>query len=314
MPYENLVESPRYGDVFRGQRGVWRRVRGRNVFIAADGTVAAGPKWMRGEKVSARIVAAKKPTMRPGFREASPEDRKRWKVPGAWTDVVVAESDDAELVAIGRDAAGRIQYRYSAARLDKSTAEKFARAKKFHEALPRIEKKLAVDAKRGIQEELMLRLIAKTGMRVGGDENRGKVQAYGASTIKMSHVRVRGDRVDFEFVGKKGVLQKMTVVDPLLAQLVADRSGEDALFDTSAAKVRAYLKQSGDFLIKDFRTAVANQTALAEIKKLGHPENAAEAAKWRRHVAKVVSDKLGNTPEVALDSYINPLVFNGWPL
>ena len=42
------------------------------------------------------------------------------------------------------------------------------------------------------------------------------------------------------------------------------------------------------------------------------PKTEAERKKAVMSVAKVVSSKLGNTPTIALQSYIHPNVFEGW--
>jgi DNA topoisomerase IB len=57
---------------------------------------------------------------------------------------------------------------------------------------------------------------------------------------------------------------------------------------------------------------LGTKTAMAEVEKLPRPKNEAQYKKAVRVVADVVSKKLGNTPTVALQSYISPTVFAEW--
>jgi DNA topoisomerase-1 len=91
--------------------------------------------------------------------------------------------------------------------------------------------------------------------------------------------------------------------------------GKDGkLFSTDASSLRDYVhgKDGGSFKPKDFRTAKASETAVAEIKKMPMPKSEKEYKASVRKIAKFVSDRLGNTPTVALQSYIPPTVFSGW--
>ncbi len=86
------------------------------------------------------------------------------------------------------------------------------------------------------------------------------------------------------------------------------------MFDTSDTALRSYLKSIGGegFKVKDFRTRVATQEALSSIASMKAPTNMKEYKKAVMQVAKNVSSKLGNTPSVALNSYIDPTVFGKW--
>jgi DNA topoisomerase IB len=70
----------------------------------------------------------------------------------------------------------------------------------------------------------------------------------------------------------------------------------------------------GSFTTKDFRTLLGTRTALREVASRSKPTSMAADKKAVREVATKVSDKLGNTPTIALQSYINPIAFAGWRL
>lgn len=300
---------------FKGHTGIWRTIRGAHVFIDTDGVVRSGPDEMVGKKMAARMVSAKKPTIRAGFREATAEDRKAHKIPPAWTDVVVAGDPNASLIAIGRDSAGRAQYRYSAAHHEQASARKFERARRFDAEVPRIMGQIDKDATAGKQEAIVLRIIATTGMRIGGDSSRGKVEAFGVSTLRMDHVTTDGSTVNFDFIGKEGVHQMRSMHDPVVAAWVRKRKadGAETVFDVSQDKIRAYLKDlAPGFLVKDFRTRVANAVAFDAISKMDVPTTAKERQARINAVGQMVADVLGNTRAVALSAYVNPILFDVW--
>jgi DNA topoisomerase-1 len=158
----------------------------------------------------------------------------------------------------------------------------------------------------------MLSLIDKTGFRVGSEaDTGGKVRAYGASTLTGEHVKIEGDKMHFDFIGKHGVHIEHTIEDKALAGYLRDKAGTgERLFHTSDAQARTYLKSisKDDFKTKDFRTW--NGTAKAIEARNGHvAHNEREFAKLQKDVAKAVSAHLGNTPAVALQSYIDPAIW-----
>jgi DNA topoisomerase IB len=74
----------------------------------------------------------------------------------------------------------------------------------------------------------------------------------------------------------------------------------------------AHTLDGGNFKVKDFRTHHGTATALEEVAKMPKPANEKEYKKAVMAVAKIVAQKLGNTPTIALQSYISPTVFADW--
>lgn len=165
-----------------------------------------------------------------------------------------------------------------------------------------------------------MKLIQQTGIRPGSDTDTGaKVQAYGATTLEGRHVHVdESGNVSLKFTGKKGVNLNIPVKDKSTAAMLVERkktAGESGkIFDTDDAALRDYSHtlNGGGFKPKDFRTLKGTQTAIDEIKKLPVPKTEKDYKKAVMSVAKTVSQTLGNTPAIALQSYINPHVFSDW--
>jgi DNA topoisomerase IB len=165
------------------------------------------------------------------------------------------------------------------------------------------------------------RLVMTTGIRPGSEEDTGaKVKAYGATTLKGEHVVVEEDgRVYLRFTGKKGVNLNIEVTDKGTAEMLARRAesaGADGqLFPkVSDQSLREYSHtlDGGGFKTKDMRTALGTREAGDQVNAMPAPKNAKEYQKSVMAVAKRVAARLGNTPTVALQSYIHPAVFTGW--
>jgi DNA topoisomerase-1 len=242
---------------------------------------------------------------------------KELRIPPAWRDVRVNPDFKAGLAAVGFDAKGRSTALYTEAHHEAQAVKKFARQKKFASIRDELVRKAEADAANGNDEAAVLLVLAKTGMRIGSERNtKAKVQAYGASTLQARHVKVEGSVTSFEFVGKKGVSISLTSIDKGLARVmksrIANKSPGEAIFNTKDTKVRDYMQSIGGkgFMPKDFRTYVATSTALDTVKSLQPAANDREFKKLRLTVAKKVSSLLGNTPAMAISSYIDPAVWH----
>jgi DNA topoisomerase-1 len=246
-------------------------------------------------------------------------------IPPAWQNVQVADEPDADLLVKGQDAKGRTQSVYSDAHWAKAAALKFARVNELRAKDAEIGAEIKEDMKSPDpatrEAAAALALIRHTGIRPGGEGDTGaEKQAYGATTLEGRHVKAADGDVRLEFVGKKGVDLSIPVTDASVARDVVKRAkaaGKDGrLFDTSDSALRTYTagKDGGGFKPKDFRTARGTSEAVAIMKKIAKPKTEKEYKQAVKAVAKAVSERLGNTPTIALQSYIDPAVFAKWRL
>lgn len=262
----------------------------------------------------------------PGMSLASDEARTAFKaatgkaIPPGWTDVRIADDlASAALLVRGKDAKGRAQSIYSAAHTQNQAAVKFARIKELAKHLDKLDHAVERDADTNDDAAALL-LIRKLGMRPGSDKDTGAdKQAHGATNLLARHVTVTGGRVELDFTGKKGVHIQLSTDDPVIVSAIRrrleSRSGDDRLFQTNETRTRAYMRSTGvpaGFLLKDLRTVRANVDALREIAGSDPPLTKVEFRRRRLAVATKVSEQLGNTPTLALSSYINPTVFSPW--
>lgn len=246
--------------------------------------------------------------------------KKELGIPPAWTDVKISKDGTADLLATGKDSKGRTQYIYSESKTMKQAEIKFSRNKELIQKQDYIVKQNLenmTSADKSISEPAhVMAVIHSTGIRPGSEnETGGKVKAYGATTLEGRHVIVNGSEVRLQFVGKKGVNIDIPVTDSKVAKILIERKnisgGTGKLFNTSDNDLRNYTKKlnGGGFKPKDFRTLKGTNTAFEEVKGVKRFTSIPEYKKFVSKVAKKVSDVLGNTPSIALKSYINPDVF-----
>src|SRR5688572_2239016 len=144
-------------------------------------------------------------------------------VPPAWTDVWICPDPRGHLQATGRDARGRKQHRYHPNWRSCRDASKFERMRDFAAALPRIRRRTAADlSRRGLPRPKVLaavvQLLEKSLIRVGNEEYARDNDSFGLTTLRNTHVAVRGQTVDFKFKGKSGVKHAVHVDDGRLAK------------------------------------------------------------------------------------------------
>jgi DNA topoisomerase I len=264
-----------------------------------------------------------------------PKDRKSWPkhikdlvIPPAWTNVRISMDPKADLLAIGKDAAGRDQYVYSDKFKESTTAAKYSRIQNLEKDKPEIERQLATMSKsKDTFREAKVsdlaacaRLILQTGLRPGTDaDTKAKKEAFGATTLEGRHVVERGDKTYLRFAGKSGVKINLQVEDPKIAgdlRKRADIAGSSGrLFGAvDGGNIRGFVREElkGRYKTKDFRTLLANQLAVDTVSKMSVPKGEKEYKKAVKVIAERVSEKLGNTKTVALQSYINPVIFAPW--
>lgn len=262
---------------------------------------------------------------------AAPENREDWPahikaltVPPAWTNVQIATDPNADLLVVGKDSKGRSQYIYSDKFVQGQAEAKFERIRDLMDQAESISNQNEANLNSSdptlSEHAEVASLIMQTGIRPGSDRDTGaEKQAYGATTLLGQHVKVGDDgSVTLEFTGKKGVDLKIPVTGKLATSLKtrASNAGPDGkLFpQVDERSLSAYVKtlDGGDFKTKDFRTALGTSTARQTMNSMPTPKTPAAYKKAVREVAKVVSAKLGNTPTVALQSYIDSTIFSEW--
>ncbi|HPI81069.1 MAG TPA: hypothetical protein PLM35_11095, partial [Cyclobacteriaceae bacterium] len=265
-------------------------------------------------------------------------------LPPAWKDVWISHDPQASLQATGKDAKGRLQYRYHDDWTKARAAEKFDGLARFAKMLPSIRKKVGQDLQReGMPREkgvaLIIKLIDLYHFRVGNDEYARMNKSYGLTTLKEGHLKLDRSKsaegeIDavFEFVGKSGKLWKRRIWEDDLAILISksgavggrkksqdlfryeDKYGND--FDVKSNHINEYLDaitaDHEKVTAKDFRTWAATWKAASRLSRQLDPDTATARKKVANAVVKTVASDLGNTPTVCRSSYIHPVILSDW--
>lgn len=244
------------------------------------------------------------------------------KLPPAWTDVVYDPGPEGIVLAKGKDSKGRAQYVYNKKHVEVQAAAKYARAQEMEAKYDKMYRQNEANRRNPTTRENAecLKLIMETGIRPGSSADTGAAKkAFGATTLEGRHVvRTSGGGVELHFTGKKGVDLKIPVDNPDTAKMLlgrAKKAGQNGqLFNTSNGTLLAYTHtlDGGGFKTKDFRTYIGTSTAKRLVASMPAPKGERAYRKAVREVGKAVSRKLGNTPTVALASYVDPTVFAGW--
>lgn len=250
-------------------------------------------------------------------------------VPPAWADVWISPVANGHIQAIGTDARGRRQYRYHDAWRTRRDAEKFEHMLAFAAVLgslrATVARHIASSApSRDCVLAVAVRLLDGGFFRIGSEGYAEQNNTFGLATLRKDHVRVNGDRLDFDYTAKSGVRRVQTVLDAEVAatvgrlkrrrggsaELLAYREGRRWV-DVRSTDINAYLKgcTGEEITAKDFRTWHA--TVLCARALAGTV--AVSPTARRRAVAaaiKAVAQDLGNTPAVCRASYVDPRVID----
>ena len=256
---------------------------------------------------------------------------KALAIPPAWTEVWICPDPHGHILATGRDAKGRKQYRYHPLWRVVRDETKYHRMIAFGEALPAIRERTSKDlALPGLPREKVLativRLLDTTMIRVGNEEYARENNSFGLTTLHNDHVDVSGEEIKFHFQGKSGKEHEIDVRDKQLARIVKrcqdipghelfqylDEEGQSHTVDS--ANVNDYLREiSGqDFTAKDFRTWGGTVYAVHVLRDLGEFGSETQAKKNIVQAIKFAAEQLGNTPTICRKCYVHPAVLDAY--
>ena len=267
-------------------------------------------------------------------RKPDADDLRRIRslgLPPAWREVAIHRSPNAKLQAVGKDVAGRWQYRYHPLATQLREDKKLKRLLQFAEGLPQLRRRIRHDLRTpGLNHDRVMAALARIllicflrpGSRVYARENG----SFGLCTLRRRHVRVKGDIVHFDFMGKSRQRnvrdhrgkQTAKLVRELLKlpgkQLFQYRTDDGATVEVTRSELNRYIKEvmGGNFTAKDFRTWNGTLLCACALARAGCASDASAAEKKRlvRQAIVETASHLGNTPAVAKSSYVMPSILS----
>lgn len=255
------------------------------------------------------------------------ERLKALAIPPAWEDVWICPFPNGHLMATGRDAKGRKQYRYHPDWRKVRNQTKFDRLIPFGYARPLIRQVTDRHLRqRTLSREkvlaIVVRLLDATVMRVGNEEYRDQNQSFGLTTLQERHVDVATSSIHFHFVGKSGVEHEIDLSDRRLARAIKrcqelpgqqlfqylDDDGTRHAIDS--ADVNEYLQTitGEDFTSKDFRTWAGTACTAQILDELGEAETKTEVQANIRAAIRSAANHLGNRVATCRNFYVHPTV------
>lgn len=285
---------------------IQRRRNGRGfIYVAADG------KPLRDRTIVQRLASL--------------------AVPPAYCDVLYAEDPNAHLQAVGRDAAGRLQYRYHPDWEKVRETRKASRLARLAEVLPRIYRTVGqhlacAEPTREFALASVIELVARSAIRPGSEEYVRLRGTRGAATLLKSNVTVDGEAVTLRFRSKGGkkvlkefrALRLATAIAVLRRvpgrRLFQYRNGAGEIRCVTARAVNAFLREIAGVRIslKDFRMLLASVSVLDALARA--PPAASERQRRRQvlDAIRAAADDLANTPTICRKSYVHETVVNAF--
>jgi len=248
-------------------------------------------------------------------------------VPPAYAEVRYAADPTFHLQAVGRDAAGRLQYRYHA------DWEKVRERRKAHRlatlvgALPKIRRAVSQHLSgdqptREFALAAVIELVARTAIRPGNESYARLNGTRGATTLLKSNVTIEDDCIVLTFRAKGGkavrkecdaakLVRAMSILRGVPGKRMfqyKDEGGTTRLVST--AQVNAFLREMSGIKIslKDFRTLMASAVVLESLSRLSPAASARGRRKQVLDAVRAAADELSNTPTICRKSYVHDTI------
>jgi DNA topoisomerase-1 len=248
-------------------------------------------------------------------------------VPPAYEEVRYSPDPASHLQAVGRDAAGRLQYRYH------SDWEKVREQRKAHRlarlvaALPKIRRNVSAHLSgeqptREFALAAVIELIARTAIRPGSESYARLSGTRGASTLLKSNVTVEDDCIVLTFKAKGGKAVRKECDAAKLARAIGilrevpgkrmfqyrDDAGNVRI--VNATQVNEFLREIAGIKIslKDFRTLMASAVVLESLSRISPAASARGRRKQVLEAVRAAADELSNTPAICRKSYVHDTI------
>jgi len=198
----------------------------------------------------------------------------------SWTDVLTQKRKYVWLA----DTAGIKQDRDRA---------KYDKAKKLANEIDKIKDKIVKDMQNNDPKIRRIStacyLIYRTAMRVGDEKDPEEADTVGATTLRKEHIKLNGDSIEFDFLGKDSVRWQETVpaighdkqFHDNLKELVSKKKDTDEIFDQITSRhVNLYYSSIVNGLTaKVFRTYLASSVVSKYLRENGDVKKSSPAEK-----------------------------------
>jgi len=233
-----------------------------------------------------------------------------------------------KILAIGYDKKGRPQYVYNKKFVKKQSEKKYDHMIDFGNSYGKIVQQINKDLykeddSKQKQIATVIKIMIECNFRIGNDKYLKENKSYGVTTLLNKHIKIKGDTVALDFIGKKGVQNTCKVKNKKLSRNLKTKKKtlhkndriftyrrKNKYYNLKASDVNQYLKQFGDFSAKNFRTWCANLEFITLILQCEHHETKHNKEKNINEALQIIADKLHNTKSVCKSNYIDPYLID----
>lgn len=239
---------------------------------------------------------------------------RRLCIPPQWENVMISNSDTDYLQVTGIDFKRRLQYIYHPMWNQITKDDKYRRMGLFAKKMDEFNSRLRDDPS---IISTMFRILQKSHIRVGNESYAKENGTYGLCTLEKNHVFVVGDKVRFQFTGKKGIEHDITFKDSRCANTIREllKTPGSRLFKTDTKNITSqdlneYLQETmgPEFTCKDFRTYASNLLFLKSLVKVPPSDKITDRKKTLRNIFNETAEKLGHTNTISKKSYVMPII------
>jgi len=248
-------------------------------------------------------------------------------VPPAYREVRYSPDPNTHLQAVGRDAAGRLQYRYHADWEKVREQRKAHRLARLVGALAKIRRNVSIhlsgdEPTREFALSAVIELIARTAIRPGNESYARLNGTRGATTLLKSNVTLEDDSFVLTFKAKGGkavrkecdaakLVRAISILRDLPGRrLFQYRDASGIVRTVSTATVNAFLREIAGIRIslKDFRTLMASAVVLESLSRISPAKSARGRKRQVLDAIRAAADQLSNTPAICRKSYVHDTI------
>ncbi|MDB5549100.1 MAG: topoisomerase [Tardiphaga sp.] len=248
-------------------------------------------------------------------------------MPPAYVDVRYATDPTSHLQAVGKDVAGRLQYRYHADWTKVREQQKAQRLERLVGALPKIRRNVSQilagdEPTRDFALAAVIEVIARTAIRPGSESYARLNGSRGATTLLKSNVSITDDCVALSFRAKGGKAvrkecdaSKLVRAIEILKKLPGKRLFQykddgGTIRNVSTSQVNSFLREIAGISIslKDFRTLMASAVVLESLSRISPATSAKGRRKQVLEAVREAADELSNTPAICRKSYVHDTI------
>lgn len=261
---------------------------------------------------------------------------KSLRIPPNYNNVYISLVPTEKVQAVGIDEKGRKQYIYNPVFVMEKQNEKYNNMINLGVQIEKIKNDItplinSTDSSNN-QIGLIIYMLIYCNIRIGNLKYTNLYGTYGATTLQRKHISITTKQIDIEFIGKKNVVNKSTIiitnenknVVKLVKKLIHNKKSDDYIFSITPKNVAEWLeKYDKNIKPKLFRTWFANIYFLEKIRDIINTSQKKELdkvclgknpTKLLKSCFDYVAVRLNNSSNISKKSYVDFEILNAFTI